>query len=253
MPRRGNRAAGDVLILSEQETGDRQPATGNRQPVVSQLPVASQRAVFRWPRLQRAASPLPVAGCLLPVSCLLFSCTASGGTPTSEKPASACPTGDVRVQVGDDTAALARCSTLGALAVGPSFTLRALTPLAAIEKTRSLDVSNNLALTGLFLPALVAVQGDLVIDNNAQVATVSLHRLVEVKGDLTVRDNRELVRLDLGNLRRVGGRLEISGHPALETVVLDRLERAADVVLDANPAWPPDDAAALARKLGRAR
>jgi hypothetical protein len=242
-----------VLIFPEQETGDRQQATGNRQPGGSSLPVASQRAAIRWPRLQRAAFPLPVAGCLLPVSCLLFSCTASGAPPKSEKPVPACPTGDVHVQVDDDAAALARCSTLGALAVGPSFTLRALTPLAGIERVARLDVENNLALAGVFLPALVAVDGDLVIDNNTQVATVSLHRLVEVTGDLTVRDNRELVRLDLGALREVGGRLEISGHPALETVVLDRLERAADVVLDGNPAWPPDDAAALARKLGRAR
>jgi hypothetical protein len=233
MSRRGDRAAGDVLIFPEQETGDRQPATGNRQC---------------------RASPLPVASCLLPVACCLFAATACGAKQTPERTVQRdCPAGDLRIQVAADAASLTHCPTVAKLTVGPSFTLRSLTPLARIEKTRGLDVSNNLALAGVFLPALVAVDGDLVIDNNTQVATVSLHRLVEVTGDLTVRDNRELVRLDLGALREVGGRLEISGHPALETVVLDRLERAADVVLDGNPAWPPDDAAALARKLGRAR
>jgi hypothetical protein len=178
--------------------------------------------------------------------------SACGGAPQPEQPAAlACPRGDVAVQVDAEAAALAPCTTIaGDLAVGPSFALRSLAPLARIERVAGgLDVSDNLEPTGVYLPALTEVDGDLVIENNRQVATVSLHRLVEVKGDLTVRDNHELLRLDLGALRQVGGRLEISGHPQLDTVVLDRLERAGELALEDNPAWPAAEVARVTRRL----
>jgi len=186
---------------------------------------------------------------LTAVGLLLAAC---GGTeapqPSISRP---CPAGGATVQVDDESAALKACTSVGGdLAVGPSFALRSLSGLARIERVAGeLDVSGNLELTGVYLPALTAIDGDLVVENNRQVATVSLHRLVEVKGDLTVRDNRELLRLDLGALRRVGGRLEVSGHPQLDAVVLDRLERAGELVLEDNPAWPAQDVERLTRRL----
>ncbi len=180
---------------------------------------------------------------------LLLACGAAE-SPTATAPRR-CPEGDATVQIDEEAAALAPCTAIaGDLAVGPSFALRSLAPLARIERMAGgLDVSDNVELTGLYLPALTEVDGDLVIENNRQVATVSLHRLVEVKGDLTVRDNRELLRLDLGALRRVGGRLEIGGHPQLDTVVLDRLERAGELAVEDNPAWPADEVDRVRRRL----
>jgi hypothetical protein len=180
---------------------------------------------------------------------LLLACGGAEAPPRSvSRP---CPAGAATVQIDAEATALAPCTTIaGDLAVGPSFALRSLAPLARIERVAGgLDVSDNLELTGVYLPALTEVDGDLVIENNRQVATVSLHRLVEVKGDLTVRDNHELLRLDLGALRRVGGRLEISGHPQLDTVVLDRLERAGELALEDNPAWPADEVGRVTRRL----
>ena len=159
-----------------------------------------------------------------------------------------CPARDVVVQVDAEAAALGACREMGRLAIGPSFALRSLAGLERLERAGAIDVSDNVDLGGLFLPALVAVDRDLVIDDNRQVATVSLHNLVEVGRDLVVRDNRALLRLDLGALRRVGGRLEISGHAALDTVVLDRLESAGELVLDDNPAWPAAEVDAVKRK-----
>lgn len=181
---------------------------------------------------------------------------ACGGAETPQRTVpGACPAGDVAVQVDEEAAALAACTRVGGdLAVGPSFALRSLGGLARIELVAGeLDVSNNLELTGVYLPALTAIDGDLVVENNGQVATVSLHRLIEVKGDLTVRDNGELSRLDLGALRRVGGRLEVSGHPQLDAVVLDRLERAGDLVVEDNPGWPAQDVERVRRRLSPAR
>jgi len=184
--------------------------------------------------------------------CSAILASACGGAQQPEQLAArACPAGDVAVQVDAEAAALAPCTAFaGDLAVGPSFALRSLAPLARIERVAGgLDVSDNVELTGLYLPALTEVDGDLVIENNRQVATVSLHRLVEVKGDLTVRDNRELLRLDLGALRRVGGRLEIGGHPQLDTGVIDRLERAGELAVEDNPAWPADQVDQVRRRL----
>ncbi|HWM86615.1 MAG TPA: hypothetical protein VNO33_12275 [Kofleriaceae bacterium] len=191
----------------------------------------------------------------MPVSCLLFLLTSCGASPESATPGEprGCPAGDITVQVNQEAAELAACTSINAdLTVGPSFALRDLTGLARLRRvTGAIDLSDNIELAGFYMPRLVAVGGDLVVENNRQVATVSLHRLVEVGGDLIVRDNRGLLRLDLGALRRVGGRLEISGHPALEAVVLDRLERAGELVLEENPAWPAGEAAAIARRLER--
>jgi hypothetical protein len=195
----------------------------------------------------------PVACCLSPASCFLVIAAAACGA--AESPATKlerrCLAGDATVQIDDEAAALAPCRAIaGGLSVGPSFALRSLAPLAGIERVAGeLDVSDNVELTGIYLPALTRVEGDLIIENNRQVATVSLHRLVEVKGDLTVRDNRELLRLDLGALRRVGGRLEVSGHPQLDTVVLDRLERAGELAVEDNPAWPADEVDRVRRRL----
>jgi hypothetical protein len=47
----------------------------------------------------------------------------------------------------------------------------------------------------------------------------------------------------------VGGRLEIGGHPQLDTVVLDRLERAGELAVEDNPAWPADEVDLIRRKL----
>lgn len=204
-------------------------------------------------RLLSFRCQLPVACCLLPVpGFLLIAAVACGAAESTTAHAPRrCPAGDVTIQVDDEAAALTTCTAIaGDLAVGPSFALRSLGGLARIARVAGeLDVANNLELTGVYLPALTAIDGDLVVENNRQVATVSLHRLVEVKGDLTVRDNRELLRLDLGALRRVGGRLEVSGHPQLDAVVLDRLERAGELVLEDNPAWPAEDVERVTRRL----
>jgi hypothetical protein len=178
---------------------------------------------------------------------------ACGAARTADR-SNECPPGDVVVQVDGEAAALDGCRGVkGRIEVGPSFALRSLAGLARIERARAIDVSDNVELTGLFLPALVAVEGDLVIDNNRQVATVSLHHLVEVKGDLVVADNRALVRLDLGALRRVGGRIAIRGHPQLDTVVLDRLESAGELLLEDNPAWPEDEVESVRRRVAAPR
>ena len=203
-------------------------------------------------RPQQAARRPPLSsGCLSPVACFLVIAAAACGAAESAPAPRKCPADDVAVQVDDEAAALAPCKSIaGDLAIGPSFALRSLAPLARIERVAGgLDVSDNLELTGVYLPALTAVGGDLVIESNRQVGTVSLHRLVEVGGNLTVRDNRELLRLDLGALRRVGGRVEIGGHPQLDTVVLDRLERAAGLALEDNPAWPADEVKRVTRRL----
>jgi len=182
--------------------------------------------------------------------CLLAGAVACGAGATTREAARACPAGDVTVQIDAEADALAGCSAVsGDLAVGPSFALHSLIGLARLERVAGrLDISDNLELTGVYLPALLAVDGDLVIDDNRQVRAVSLHHLVEVGGDLVVRDGRELVRLDLGALRRVGGRLEVSGHPALDTVVLDRLERAGQLVVEDDPAWPAEDVERVRRR-----
>jgi hypothetical protein len=161
----------------------------------------------------------------------------------------------VVVQVEAEAAALAACRAVrGDVDVGPSFALRSLGDLGGLVRVAGdLEVSDNVDLGGLFLPGLVAVGGDLVIENNRQVSTVSLHRLARVGGDLIVRDNHGLVRLDLGALREVSGRLLISGHRQLDTVVLDRIERAGEIVLEDNPAWHPDEVQSLRRALDRSR
>jgi hypothetical protein len=188
---------------------------------------------------------MPVAFCLF----VAASACHPANTPAATAPP-ACPTGDTLVQVDAEAAALAGCTSIsGRLAIGPSFALGSLAGLDRIERVGGLDISDNAGLSGVYLPALVDVDGDLVIDDNRQVATVSLHHLVEVRGDLTVRDNRALTRLDLGALRRVGGRLVVSGHPSLDTVVLDRLQRAGPLVLEDNPAWPAEDVDGLRRRV----
>ena len=156
------------------------------------------------------------------------------------------------MQVDAEAAALSACREVGRLDVGPSFALHSLAGLERLERVAGgIDVSGNAELSGLFLPALVAVGGDLVIADNRQVVTVSLHHLIEVGGHVIVRGNRALVRLDLGALRRIGGRLEVSGQPELETVVLDHLESADELVLEDNPAWPAEEVDLVTRKLER--
>jgi len=184
--------------------------------------------------------------------CVLLSAACGAAQQSADTRAPrVCPTGDAVVQVDQEASALADCTRMtGDLAVGPSFALRSLGPLARVERVAGrIDISGNLELGGVFLPALAAVDGDLLIESNRQVTTVSLHRLVEVKGDLVVRDNRELLRLDLSALRRVGGRLEVSGHAALETAALDHLERAGELVLEDNPAWPAEEVDAIERRV----
>lgn len=161
--------------------------------------------------------------------------------------APSCPPGDVVVQVDREAAALGACSDVsGDVDVGPSFALRTLGELGRLVRVSGdLDVSDNAELGGVFLPGLVAVGGDLVIENNRQVSTVSLHHLARVGGDLIVRDNVALLRLDLGALREVGGQLVIAGHPAMDTVVLDRLVAAGQIILEENPAWAADEVKSL--------
>jgi hypothetical protein len=178
---------------------------------------------------------------------------AACGAAPPRQAAVRCPAGDVVVQVDAEAEGLAGCVEVrGSLGVGPSFSLGSLAGLARIARVAGrLDLSDNIELGGVFLPALVAVEGDVVIENNQQIATASLHRLVRVGGDLVVRDNRGLLRLDLGALRGVGGRIEISGHPELDMVALDRLESAGEFVVEDNPSWPADEVDRLRRALER--
>ena len=163
-------------------------------------------------------------------SVVLAACASGcGGAPPPESPAAPpCPTGDAVVQVEAEAAALAPCAEVrGDLTVGPSFTLASATGLGDVRRVRgALDVSDNLALGGLYLGGLVSVDGDLILENNRALATASLHRLVSVGGNLVVRGNRALERLNLAALRRVGGRVQISGHPVLEVVELGALGAA---------------------------
>jgi hypothetical protein len=159
----------------------------------------------------------------------------------------------VRVEVKEDAGGMAGCRVVpGDVAIGPSLLLDSLAPLGELDRVGgSLEVSGNVALGGVFLPALRRVGGEVSLDNNAAVMTISLHRLEEIGGDLRVTDNRSLERLDLGSLRRIGGRLEVSGNRSLDTVVLDRLSSAGDLAIEDNPAWPEEEAQVLRRRLGR--
>jgi hypothetical protein len=199
-----------------------------------------------------ARAPIRARGALVAV---LAASGCGAAHPAGDAPPRACPAGDVTVQVDGEAAALAGCDEVrGDLAVGPSFALRTLVDLARLERVRGrLDVSDNVLVSGLFLPGLVAVGGDLVIEDNRELTTASLHRLVEVSGDLIVRGNRALERLDLGALRRVGGRLEIAWHPLLDTVVLDRLERARELRVDGVPSWSAEEVERVRRALERHR
>lgn len=189
------------------------------------------------------------------VIALALGASACGGAPPpGDAPGSrACPTGDAVVQVETESEALAGCAEVrGDLTVGPSFTLASSTGLGGVRHVHgTLDVSDNLALGGIYLGGLVSVHGDLVIENNRALASASLHRLTEVGGDLVVRGNRALERLDLAALRRVGGRVQISGHPRLEAVELDALTAAGSIEIEDDPAWPADEVSALKRRVAR--
>jgi hypothetical protein len=178
---------------------------------------------------------------------------ACGGAPPPGDAAasSACPTGDVVVQVEAEAAALAGCAAMrGDLTVGPSFTLASATGLGDVRHVRgALDVSDNLSLGGVYLGGLISVDGDVVIENNRALSTASLHRLTEVGGDLIVRGNRALERLDLAALRRVGGRVQISGQPALEAVELGALRSAGSIEIEDVPAWPTEEIDAVKRRV----
>jgi hypothetical protein len=183
-----------------------------------------------------------------PTLALALAACAGSARPS---PRPACPAGDVAIQTDEEAAALSGCAEVrGDLVIGPSISLIALTGLDRVARVAGrLDVSQNLQLGGLFLPALRRVGGDVVIDQNGQLVTASLHRLEVVGGDVVVRDNRALVRLDLGQLERAAGRIEVSGHPALDAVVLDSLTAAGAVVLEDNPAWPDDERQAVEQRV----
>ena len=185
---------------------------------------------------------------------LAAGCGGGAGERAAAEPATPpCPPGDRVVHTAEDAEALAGCRVIdGDLALGPSLVLENAAPLAGLTEVRGrLEVAGNAALGGLFLPGLRRVGGDLVIDGNRALVTASLHALEEVAGDLSVTGNGSLERLDLGALRRVGGRLEVSGHPALEALVLGELSGAGALVLEDNPALPPEEAAVIERRLGR--
>jgi hypothetical protein len=188
-------------------------------------------------------------------SILVFVAACGASEPPAKSPARppACPSGDVVVHVDEDAALLKPCRVIeGDLIVGPSFALGSLVGLDRVERVAgSLELSNNAAMGGLFLPGLRQVGGDLTIESNLSAETVSLHHLEQVGGDLVVRDNRALLRLDLGALRQVRGRLVLADHPALESVSLDALADAGELAIADNPAWPAEEIAALRARVTR--
>lgn len=195
---------------------------------------------------------------VLATLCSAGSCAGAGAArrpgagPAGAKRAPGACAGAV-VQTDEEAARLARCRVItGTLRIGPSFSLTRLAPLGRIERvTGRLEVSGNLGLSGIYLPALRAVDGSLVLDDNRLVDTIALGRLARVSGDLVVRDNRALTYLDLGALRAVGGLLEVSGQRRLDQVRIEQLAHAGQLVIEGEPAWPPAQIDALRRRLHR--
>src|ERR1700730_9211211 len=76
------RATISLFVISEQETGDRQPAISNPSPDSEQAGRGRARRQRTRAAVVRYRPGFEIARCRLPVSCLLF-LTASAGTPKS--------------------------------------------------------------------------------------------------------------------------------------------------------------------------
>ena len=143
----------------------------------------------------------------------------------------------------DPSALRALLVITGDLVIGPSVAIDGVTlgELRAVDG--AIRVAGNARLQGLFLPRLERA-GRLEIDGNAAVTTVSLPQLTAVRGGLRITDNASLELVDLPRLASIGQELVLAGDPELALVEAGELHTAGRVELDL-PRLPSDLAGRL--------
>jgi hypothetical protein len=139
----------------------------------------------------------------------------------------------VRSGAALETSTLSALTTItGDLVIGPTVGVLEVTfrELRVVEG--AVRVGSNGLLQGVFLPRLERT-GSIEIDGNVALTTVSLPRLASVRGSFRVTDNASLELIDIAALRSIANDLVITGAPQLTLIDATRLDAAASVELEA--------------------
>jgi hypothetical protein len=183
---------------------------------------------------------------------------AVAGCGAAQRPAPACPRGDVVVTSQESAAELRGCAVVagdlrirtgaalelsalagverieGDLVVGPTLgldTVSAFGGLRAVSGTVRLVANGDVG--SAFFPVLERA-GAVEIDGNLALMQAMFPALREVDRDVVVRGNSVLELVDLGALATVGGALAVERNPALAQVWVTR-PRSATVRVVGNP------------------
>ncbi len=144
-----------------------------------------------------------------------------GSAGASSKPVDAC-NADHELATASDVDALAKCTAIGGF-VNVQGTNLATLVLPILTTIKSLQITDNAALTTISIPRLTTVSGSLNIYNGNALTKLELPALTTVGGNLDITGNPVLLDFSLPNLQAVNGSLLVNSNDGLRSFDLPML------------------------------